>query len=204
MIESETDDIGDFEQQLARKQRIKMIVGGVIGVAFIAVLVIGYLVWPKQPDPRCKDKQVQPFLKLREIPAAAIHRVCSLPGPLDKTLRDCLASPPSMQKLLIFKMVADHPKLITPLCKDWRNALSQAIRQSPGKQSSTFLKRCRLTGTGLGAPSDLAKYPLHRILLAVAVYGALKRSDSKWASKLGRRMLAPDASPFRSRGLRGR
>lgn len=204
MTESETDDFGDFEQQLARKQRIKMIAGIVVGVAVIAVVLIGYLLWPKQPDPRCEDKQVQPFLKLREIPAAAVHRVCSLPSPLDKTLKDCLASPPSMQKLLIFKMVAEHPKLITPMCKDMRSALSQALRQSPGEQSTTFLKRCRFTGMGLGSPSDMAQAPLHRILLAVAVYGALKRSDSKWASKLGRRMLAPDASPFTGRGLRGR
>ncbi len=204
MTESESDDFGEFEQQLARKQRIKMIAGIVIGIAVIAVVLIGYLLWPKQPDPRCKEKDVQAFLQTREIPAAALHQVCSLPDPLEKTLKDCLAAPPSMQKLLIFKMVADHPELITPLCKDMRNALSQAVSRSPGEQSTTFLKRCRFTGMGLGSPSDMAQAPLHRILLAVAVYGALKRSDSRWASKLGRRMLAPDASPFRGRGLRGR
>jgi hypothetical protein len=189
MTEPQTDDLSEFEEQLGRKQRIKRIVSIAVVVAVVAVVAIVYLAWPKQPDPRCKDSDVRVFLKSREIPAVALHRVCSLPAPLAETLKGCLAFPPPQRKLLIFKMVTDHPKLITRVCRHMRKAVSEAMVQSPDQQAATFLRRCDLSSTGIGSPSDLAQAPLHRILLAMAVYGVLKSSDRKWAAKLARRML---------------
>jgi len=189
MTDAQTQDLSEFEGQLARKLRIKRVVSIVVVVAVIAVAAIAYLVWPKQPESRCRESEVQAFLKGREIPAVAIHKVCSLPGPLAQTLEGCLAAAPPGRRLMIFKMVTNHPTLITRVCKNMRPAVSKALTQAPDQQSSTFLKTCDLAGTGIGSPSDLAQIPLHRILLAMAVYGVLQRSDPKWAAKLARRML---------------
>ena len=189
MPESETDDLVDFEEQLGRRQRRKMIVGMVIVAAVLAGVILSYVVWPNPPKPRCDDKQAQALLKSNEIPAGAVHLACRLPGPLTDTLKATLSAPPSYRKLLVYKMVAEHPKLLTPVCPNVRKGLREAIGLAPAEQAGAFLKHCDLSETGIAPPSQLAGAALHRIVLAVAVYSALKRSDPKWSTKLARRML---------------
>ena len=183
------DDDG-FEEAIKRRQRIKMIVGIALGLVAVGGAIAAYLVlWADAPKARCDQKDVKTFLAKKKAPGELVYQVCRLPEPLEQTLRQLASTPPEMQRLKVFKMVADSPDLVTSVCRDAPKAIVAALAKDPTQQSEEFLKTCNLRQTGLGSRRVLEQALLHRLLLAVAVYGALIGTDRPHALKLGKKML---------------
>ena len=180
-----SDDL-EFETRLARRQKRKLIIGVCIGVVVVLGVVVGYVLWPSAPEPKCKESDVRAFLKNREIPAVALHRVCELPTGLAKALRESLGSPPQYRKLILLKAIAENRSLITGVCPNAMKAISAAAQERPEKHASLYLARCDLSKMGIASKSDLAGSSLEGLILATALYAALKDSDPKWAKALAR------------------
>jgi len=175
-----------FEARLARQQRRQLIIGVSLGVLVVLGGVIAYLFWPKPPERKCDDDQVQAYLRQREIPAVAVHMACEFPVPMKRMLRKMAASTPEYRRLAIFKTVAENPELITRVCPKGLGAIADASKESPAKHAEIYLSQCNLAKTGIASETALANASLSRLVLATAIYGVLKDSDPKWAKRLAR------------------
>jgi hypothetical protein len=175
-----------FESRLARQQKRQLMIGVSLGVLVVLGGVIAYLFWPKPPERKCDDDQVQAYLRQREIPAAAVHMACEFPAPMKRMLREMASSAPEYRHLAIFKTVAENPELLTRVCPKGLGAVVDASKESPAKHAEIFLSRCNLAKTGIASKKALANAPLGRLVLATAIYGVLKDSDPKWAKRLAR------------------
>lgn len=193
--------LDQLETDMARRQRRRWILGLCLGGVVVAVGVLAFLFWPRSPEPRCDKKQAAEFLANATIPGEALGRVCRLPAPLDEALRGGLGAPPAHRPLLAFQLVARHPELLTRVCANAVQALPPAIAAPRAEQSAHFLRACPLGKTHIASEDALARVPLHRLLLAIAVFGSLRDSDPKLAPRLARRMLSePEAEPGRGVG----
>jgi len=180
-----------FEASLAAMQRRRRLTFLIVTVG-LGALVAGAAVWlALQPAPRCDSDDVAFFLAERHLPAAAVARVCRFDSPLAEALDGAEAAPPGMGHLLILQAISEHPQLITRVCGGAAIAgLAEAMEAAPQAQAGRFLATCPLSGDAAFAGQEtLERASLGRLVTAIAVFGALRASDSRHAAPLARRFL---------------
>lgn len=185
-----TDPISADLDALIAKQKKQRRTTLVIVALLVVVVAGGIGIWLLvQPEPRCDPDDVAAFLDEPGIPAAAVSGVCRFDGALGDALVQAQASPPGMTGLIVMQAVADTPELVTEVCPGGIEGLAKAPAEPPGEQVAVFLEHCpQLEDTPL-SQTRMRRAPLERVVLAIAVYNALRETDGDVAAELADAML---------------
>lgn len=180
----------DFEKNFAKKRKIKlMLIGGILFGVIITASVVFITLWANQPEPLCKQEDARIFIKESRMGVGALRMVCDFPEPLDNTLKQIDSSPPGWESIISFKLISEHPTLVTDVCGDGVEGILEATKITPQKQSEKFLEYCDLDSLKITSTEEIRRAPLHKVILAIAVYGSLKDSDPDLSKKLAKRVL---------------
>jgi hypothetical protein len=160
----------------------------VVGALALSAAGVGAWIYTR-PPPRCDAKQLDVFIRSRQVPAAAIGEVCKLPAPLDKALAQMVGMPPELGRLSIFRLVAEHHDLFAPKCANLPRAVASALAVAPPQQSSLVVQSCTPAAFPFADESALGAATLDRLLLASAVHTALVDDDASTAEGVARELL---------------
>lgn len=181
-----------FEAQLAASKRRKRLLLIGAGLVVLGLGVGLYLYIDGLPEPRCDADDVDVFLGRSELPPTAVRHVCRFPPSLDKALAAAdSASPDNRKHILMSAIVGSEKSLIIGACgASGLKGLANALRAKPEQQAKRFLESCDLSESEISF-ARAYRSPIEQVVLAIAVYEALRETDPEVAPKLANRILSP-------------
>lgn len=183
--------LAEFEQAMARSRKRKT-----IGIMVTLLLAGAGGVWAlqtwdsaKNPAPGvCRVTELKKWLEVSEAGPESLRYACDFTEELNDILEGLASVPPDMQMLVVAKGLAEEPKLLVDVCGgEAVRGFQEVVQSSPDDAMAQFLTFCpKLKDEGLKA--TLHGRPIHRGLLALAVYGQLAPQDEALARRVASRI----------------